>query len=924
MPAFLRKLRWQTKRSRKEAELQEELAFHLEEETEEGRAAGLTEAQARAAARRGLGNLGLVAEDTRSAWSWPLLTLAESMFADARYGVRMMVRNAKVTILTILALALGIGVNASVFTAYKALWKLPLDARDAHEMVNVALVRDSRPSLDFSYPDYEDYRESLDCFSGLVASVPVNARLDAGSSPRLDTSIEGSGLGRLGLISPRIAGGERAQVIVVTENYFAVLGVAPVRGRSFQSLSRAALPAEPPVLISENYWQRRFDGDPAIIGKTVRLNDVVVTIIGVTPRDFRGTGIATPPFWAPISIEPLLNHDDLGLSQRDDLRYRLHGRLATGVSMAQAQAEMNPIADRLRALHDPESASAEPAYALVSPGSPTPVQPGNEMEVLIALIMFAAALVLAVACANVGSLQLARARSRQHELSTRLAIGAGRMRVIRQLLTESVLVGVLAGTLALFLTWAFLQELQAQFFGAFPIEVGSWAFDATPDFETVAYVLAVSLIGGILAGLMPAMESSRSALSAIVRSTASSRRSRRLQDVLVAAQVSLSLALLIVAGMMLRTSFNELTMPTGYDTRNVLSLGFAFDERSDYHPQAKLAVARELRTKIAALPGVTAITSARAPDELAFLTAAISIDEPTSSEPPAQDIVAYTHVQENYFETVGVPLLQGSSFGGREQTVILSESAARRLWPNQNALGRNLRLGPTNEKLIPRRELVADGAVFQVVGVVRDKRSLGLGGTEDREIYLPLAEQELSGRPILIRTQGDPDQVRDRLGPLLMSIDPTISATAETLEERLGHAPLFILSLLFGVFSSAIGFCALLLALMGIYGTVGYIVVLRTREIGIRRAIGAQSRNLLALILSESTRPVLIGLVVGAPLAAAGVFLATRMLFGLAFVDMTSTAAVTGLFLSVALIASYFPARRAMEIDPLTALRHDG
>ncbi len=269
------------------------------------------------------------------------------------------------------------------------------------------------------------------------------------------------------------------------------------------------------------------------------------------------------------------------------------------------------------------------------------------MQVLIGLIMFAAAMVLAVACANVGSLQLARARSRQHELSTRLALGAGRMRVIRQLLTESVLVGVLAGTLALFLTWALLIELEAQFFGAFPLEMGSLAFDATPDFEIVAYVLAVSLIGGLLSGLMPAMESSRSALAAIVRAKASSRRSRRLQDVLVAAQVSLSLTLLIVAGMLLRTAFDELTMPTGYDTRNVLSLGFAFDEPSGHDADAKLAVTQELRTKLAALPGVTAITSSRTPGNSPFLTAATSIEESVGSDRTAQEFVClHTRARE--------------------------------------------------------------------------------------------------------------------------------------------------------------------------------------------------------------------------------------------------------------------------------------
>lgn len=281
-------------------------------------------------------------------------------------------------------------------------------------------------------------------------------------------------------------------------------------------------------------------------------------------------------------------------------------------------------------------------------------------------------------------------------------------------------------------------------------------------------------------------------------------------------------------------------------------------------------------------------------------------------------------MQENYFETVGVPLLQGRSFEGQEQAVILSESAALEFWPEEDPVGRSLRLGPTDEQFRRPSELVADGPAYRVVGVVRDKRGLGLSAVSDREVYLPLAEQQLFSRPILIRTGGNPDQVMSQLGPLLTSIDPTILATADTLEQRLWQNPLFGVSMLFGAFASAVGSCALLLALMGIYGTVSHIVVLRTREVGIRRAVGAQRSDVIGLILRESTRPILIGLILGMPLAAGGSYLATRMLASMGFLDFGSTVGVTLLFLGVAIVASYLPARRAMEIDPLTALRHDG
>jgi hypothetical protein len=320
---------------------------------------------------------------------------------------------------------------------------------------------------------------------------------------------------------------------------------------------------------------------------------------------------------------------------------------------------------------------------------------------------------------------------------------------------------------------------------------------------------------------------------------------------------------------------------------------------------------------------VSAITSAQPPGGR-FVTAAIPVSEFEDSEQPVQGLVAYIYVQGDYFETVGVPLLQGRSFEGQEQAVVLSQSAAREFWPDENPVGQSLRLGPTDERFHRSSELVADGPAYRVVGVVQDKRGLGLSAVSDREVYLPLAEQQLFSRPILIRTGGNPEQVMSQLGPLLTSIDPTISATADTLEQRLWQNPLFAVSMLFGAFASAVGTCALLLALMGIYGTVSYIVVLRTREVGIRRAVGAQRSDVIRLVLRESMRPILIGLILGMPLAAGGSYLATRMLPSMGFLDFASTAGVTLLFLGVALVASYFPARRALNIDPLAALRHDG
>src|SRR6185369_8271280 len=500
------------------------------------------------------------------------IVLTHEMLQDLRYALRMLLRNAGSTLVIVLTLAIGIGVNVTVFTAYKAFFMRPLDAHAPREMVNLALRRDSGVTdFTFSYPDYEAYRNSLHSFGGLIAF-------------------------RLTQVKTSSTGKAETNVFFVSDNYFKVLGVAAIQGRTFDSLPERA--TTPSVLISENYWQRKFAGDPGILGRTLYVNGVAVTVIGITPHDFIGTGISTPAFWIPISLEPLIQGDDQWLIQPENQRYRLFGRLASGASIAQAQQEMTATAEHLRHLHDPNSESARPAKAFVWPGSPTPLplsqSPGPQL--FVELIMLGAGMVLIVACANVGSLQLARARSRQNELSTRLALGAGRPRLIRQLLTESAVVGLLAGLAALLSTWALLKILVRVMANILPVEFGSLVFDVTPDLGIFISVCAVSLIAGMLSGFIPAIESSHSALSSAIRGSTSSIRSRRLQDILVAAQVAVSIVLLIAGAMAIRSSIQSLRIEPGYDTKHVIDVDFQFDGLR-YTAARKLAIVRELRTR---------------------------------------------------------------------------------------------------------------------------------------------------------------------------------------------------------------------------------------------------------------------------------------------------------------------------------------
>jgi predicted permease len=394
-------------------------------------------------------------------------------------------------------------------------------------------------------------------------------------------------------------------------------------------------------------------------------------------------------------------------------------------------------------------------------------------------------------------------------------------------------------------------------------------------------------------------------------------------------QVSLSLVLLIVAGMLIRSSLNALHSPTGYDNRQVIFLGAGFTRASEYTDAHRLTLIRELRSRLAALPGVAAITSARPPAATQrFETVAVPLNERSGGDPSTQSMLGYTYVEANYFQTLGIPILLGRGFQpqGREpeQSVILSESAANELWPNQNPIGRSLRLGPTDEQRRRRRsEMAADGPAYQVVGVARDKRVGEFNSSLSDEIYLPLRESQLSSRPILIRVEADPAQVRRAIDPMTSSIDPNMWSISATLEEMLRLSGSFLVSIFAATVATTVGSFALLLAVIGIYGTVSYVVVLRTREVGIRMAIGAQRSDVLGLILGETARPVLVGLLFGMLLAVGVSYLGRGWFYGIDGVDGISLAGVSSLFLAVALLASYLPARRALCVDPMVTLRSE-
>jgi predicted permease len=636
--AWISRLRALFRRDKLAHDLDEELAFHLSMREQWNVEQGMPPAEAHRDARRRFGNPSVWRERMSEI---DLMILPQTILQDLRYGARTLFRNAGFTAVAILALALGIGVNTTAFTFYKAMFTRSLDARDPGRMVNVSLVRQSGGTeYDFSYPDYQAYRSNLHSFSGVIALNYDRLILaEAGGAHR--SSSAGTLLGKLGLLPPNAIDAEFAATNEVSENYFSVLGVNALRGRTFDAMSPSELAASPSVLISESYWQKRFAGDPSILGKIVRLNGVPFTIIGITPHDFAGTEVAAPDFWFPLSLVPLIHPDGNWLRDRENQWCRLFARLAPGAGMGQAQAEMTAFANHLRTLHDPHSELSKPATALLRPGSPFPRDLDSGLKLSILLIMVAVGMVLVIACANVASLQLARAASRQNELCLRLSLGASRQRLVRQLLTESALLALIAGVIALLFTWALLKVSVTAAAQSLPPEYGTVVLHVTPDLTIFAYVFAISLVAGILFGLAPALESSRSALSSTINATAASspRRSRRLRDILIAAQVGVSLVLLIAGSMLIRSSIHALKMDTGYDTKHVVNLDLQFPEGPKYSADRRLALVRELRNRLAGLPEVAAITTARPPDGGGIRIAAVSLNGAKPSPQNTQAIL---------------------------------------------------------------------------------------------------------------------------------------------------------------------------------------------------------------------------------------------------------------------------------------------
>lgn len=918
-------------RDKHSSDLDEELEFHLTMREEWNAERGMGKEDAHVSAMRRFGN--------RTRWKQMMaeidvFTFPETVWQDVCFAARLLVKHASFTAIAILALGLGIGVNTAIFTVYRAFLMRGIDAKNNARMVNISAISDAgKQRPEFSYPDYEAYRDHNHVFAGLVAATGDQVALSGiGGAANAGNSMGGSLSQAAGFKMPkRMAGGaEFVTASIVSDNYFSVLGIEAARGRVFTSEEPGLDKNSPIALISGNYWQRRFESDPGVVGKTIKLNGAAFTIIGITPRDFMGTNINVPDFWLPLRFQAVLHPGSTMFEDRENPCCRLYGRLQRGTALREAQAEMNLLAEQQRALHAPHSEGVKPKSIQLYPGSPFGRELDTGLGFLVTLVMCAVAMVLLLACANLAGLQLARSAARQKEMGIRLSLGAKRARLIRQLLTESALLGMSSGAVSLLLTWGVLHVLVVQISATLPMEWGAFALHVMPDMEIFGYVFAISLLAGVIFGLVPALESSKpnltSALKEEGRLPVLLAGKGRLREALIAIQVAVSLVLLIAGGILIRSSMRVLQMNTGYETKHVLGLNLNFPDGFGYTPERQTSDVRELRERILALPGVLNVTIGRPPDGGGFRWATITLKGDMTASRSTQRTLFYTYVQPDYFETLGVPIRSGRGFrpegGELEPVAILSQSAAKDLWPGKNPIGENLVLVGSNQ-FHRKGELIPKGASYRVIGTVGDTRGVLLDDSDSSKIYLSLPSDKLEERPLLIRTADDPRLLVDRISTVARDLDPNLVAYSESLDDMLTQSPQFVFSRCSALFASILGLLGLTLASMGIYGSVSYAVVRRTREVGIRMALGARKRDVVALILRETTRPVHAGLAFGLVGAAIASYLMRAILFGVSTFDAVSFVAVSILFFLIAMLAAYVPARRAARLDPIVALRYE-
>jgi len=884
--------------------LDEEIRFHIELREQRLRESGMTAEDARVRALREFGNRAVIQENTRENWRYGTM---DRLLKDVRYALRTLFRTPGFTAVAVISLAFGIGANAAIFTVIDRVMLRMLPVEDPSRLVVWAAP--------FSYPRYADVRTRVEsAFSGLLAFTSL-------SRIGIDESESSFAEGRL-----------------ISGNYFEVLGVKPLLGRLITADDDRVPGAHPVVVISHAFWQQYFQGDPSVLGRSIRLHPGTVsvsstsgfeqkndpsrgvgsgmfTVIGVTPPGFFGETVGQhPDFWAPLMMQEHFMPGRLWL-QRTTARWLITiARLKPGVSREQAQtAATVALQESLRSDPTTDPRTIAQARVELRDADKGISSLRNRFTQPLLILMVMVGVVLLISCANLANLLLARASARRREIAIRLALGAGRGRVFRQLLTESVILALMGGTVAVAVAWWGSRTM----FNMVAEGDSSARLDLAPDLRTLAFTGAVALLTALLFGLTPALRAARLALNSILKDggPAVSRR-LSMARVLVAMQVALSVILLIGTGLFTRTLYNMKAQDLGYSPEKLImmkvdpiSAGFQGDDIG--------RVGKDLLDRIRALPGVRSATFSEN-----GLFSGTESGAPVRIEgyTPASDAdrnVRFDQVGPGYFTNVGIPILLGRDFAdtddaAAERVAVINQNMARFYFGDTNPIGRQIQYEGH------------DHFTLTIVGVAGDARDHSLREQVFRRLYVSFMQpvDGLTGANYEVRTAIDPEAMAKQLRASVAEVAPRMPVyrieTLDTLMDQtlLRERTVARLSVLFGIL-------AVVLASVGLYGVLAYSVSRRTNEIGIRVAIGAQPRGIVWMVLRETVAPVTGGVLIGVPIAAFLSRYVETLLFGLQHNDALTIAAVIILILLIAGLAGILPARRAAKIDPLRALRYE-
>jgi putative ABC transport system permease protein len=926
-------MRWYQRffrRARTERQLDAELRFHLEQQIADYVATGMTPEEARRRARLDFGGLDQVKEECRDVGA---ARFVETLIQDLRYGLRQLRRNLGFTAVAVVTLALGIGTNTAIFSVVNAVVLRPLPYSHSDRLV---WITESIPALKSEaatggdYVDWKDQNHTLDRIAAYDTRYRGSLREGAPGPGSADFNLTGRG-------TPA-----RVHGAFVSASFFATLGVKPQLGRAFTE--NEDQPSGPHVVVlMHSFWQQYFGSDPHVLGQTVDLDTAPYTVVGVMPASFRFPGDSLAQILLPLA----LNQAQERLRTQGQRQVQIIGRLKPGVSPAAARADLNEILKRAqpsggpmlgeggghgRAMRTPGSGGPGGQSRINTSSLPEMAPPVSELEVVplaqhlagnlrpaMLTLLGAVGLVLLIACANVANLMLTRASARTREMAVRAALGAGRWRLVRQLLAESATLAVAGGIAGLLLAaWGVhvIARLIPASAGGGILAVAA----PTVDGNVLLFALAASIFTGILFGLAPAVSVTRPDLAEGIKEGAQvaipGGRRGWLRGVLAVAEISLALVLLIGAALLIKSFDRVLQVNPGFAPERVLTMDISLTDARYSTPQQKSEFFSQLLRRVESLPGVRSAAFADSlplsPYQGFLLMSPNHLLPQAALSSSTTVMMRMLTVSPGYFYTLGIPVLKGRTFTDHDdaqapKVAVVNEALARRLWPAEDPIGKQF---PP-----PRGNMT-------VVGVVGNTRHEGLSQETEAEFYVPYLQSPCDSMQLAVRTAGDPDSIISAVRAQVRAVDPDqplyhVATLEQTLSESL--APRRFNMLLLGIFAGI----ALALATVGIYGVMAFSVTQRTHEIGIRMALGAQKSDILRLVVGQGMILALIGVGIGIAGALALTRFIASMLYGVKPTDLQTFIGVSLVLIIVALLACYIPARRATKVDPMTALRYE-